>query len=192
MIIRATQKKMMSKPVTSTEEGRNACSSGVSSGQPSVEWHHSADENHVSSTSSSCTNDAGSRPSFALRQRARRGLAARDVDVAVLVVPRRDPVAPPELARDAPVLDVVDPVQVRREPLVRHELHAAALAGLPVGDPVADRREAEVLDRAAREQRMRRPAPASSSRRTTGRSASARRSPACGRSAARSSCAAFR
>ena len=53
MIIRTTQKKMMSKPVISTELGRNAFSSGVSSGQPSVEWHHSADENQVSSTSSS-------------------------------------------------------------------------------------------------------------------------------------------
>ncbi len=66
MIIRATQKKMMSKPVTSTDDGRNARSSGVSSGQPSVEWHHSADENHVSSTSSSCVSGPGSRPSFAV------------------------------------------------------------------------------------------------------------------------------
>ena len=64
MIIRATQKKMMSKPVTSTDDGRNVRSSQVSSGQPSVEWHHSADENQVSSTSSSWANDAGSRPSF--------------------------------------------------------------------------------------------------------------------------------
>src|SRR5678815_2657599 len=65
MIIRATQKKMMSKPVTSTDEGRNISSSRVLAGQPSVEWHHKADENHVSSTASSCTNDDGSRPSFA-------------------------------------------------------------------------------------------------------------------------------
>ena len=52
MIIRATQKKMMSKPVTSTLDGRNACSF-VSFGQPSVEKGTSADENQVSSTSSS-------------------------------------------------------------------------------------------------------------------------------------------
>ena len=65
MIIRATQKKMMSKPVTSTDDGRNLASSGVASGQPSVEWHQSAEENHVSSTSSSRRNAAGSRPSFA-------------------------------------------------------------------------------------------------------------------------------
>ncbi len=65
MIMRATQKKMMSKPVTSTDDGRNVRNSRVSSGQPSVEWHQSADENQVSSTSSSWANDAGSRPSFA-------------------------------------------------------------------------------------------------------------------------------
>src|SRR5450432_3595597 len=53
MIMRTTQKKMMSKPVISTELGRKVRSSGVSSGQPSVEWHHSAEENHVSRTSSS-------------------------------------------------------------------------------------------------------------------------------------------
>ena len=37
MIIRATQKKMMSNPVTSVEDGRNVPSSGVFSGQPRVE-----------------------------------------------------------------------------------------------------------------------------------------------------------
>jgi hypothetical protein len=65
MIIRATQKKMMSKPVTSTDDGRNVASSRVLSGQPSVEWHHSAELNHVSRTSSSRVNDDGARPSFA-------------------------------------------------------------------------------------------------------------------------------
>ncbi len=155
MIIRATQKKMMSKPVTSTDEGRKLRSSFVSSGQPSVEWHHSADENQVSSTSSSWTNDAGSRPSFAAACARAVGRGARDVDVAVLVVPRGDAVAPPQLARDAPVLDVVDPVQVRRQPLLRHELHAAALAGVPAGEAVADGGQAEVLDGAAGEMRMR-------------------------------------
>ena len=71
IIIRATQKKMMSKPVTSTDEGRKvrryalAASVSASPVQPSVEWHHSADENQVSSTSSSWMNVVGSRPSFA-------------------------------------------------------------------------------------------------------------------------------
>jgi hypothetical protein len=53
MTMRATQKKMMSKPVTSTDDGRNRSMSFVCSGQPSVEKGTSADENHVSSTSSS-------------------------------------------------------------------------------------------------------------------------------------------
>lgn len=44
---------MMSKPVTSTDDGRKCFISGVSFGQPSDENGTSADENHVSSTSSS-------------------------------------------------------------------------------------------------------------------------------------------
>ena len=177
MIIRATQKKMMSKPVTSTDDGRNVRSSRVSSGQPSVEWHQSADENHVSSTSSSCANDAGLAAELGHGLRARAASVARDVDAACFVVPRRDAVPPPQLPRDAPVLDVVDPVEVRRQPLVGHELHARAFARSPIPampSPTAARHE--VLDRACRENTDASPAPASSSRRTIGPSASARRS----------------
>ena len=71
MIMRATQKKMMSKPVTSTLDGRNvarwgfAASAFASPVQPSVEWHQSAEENQVSSTSSSRSRLTGSRPSLA-------------------------------------------------------------------------------------------------------------------------------
>src|SRR5687768_11796663 len=61
--MRATQKKMMSKPVTSTLLGtkalnrsHSAARSVVSPGQPRVENGHSAEENHVSSTSSSWRN----------------------------------------------------------------------------------------------------------------------------------------
>ena len=132
MIIRATQKKMMSKPVTSTDDGRNVRSSRVSAGQPSVEWHHSADENHVSSTSSSRRERRGLAAELRARLRARVGFVARDVDVAGLVVPRGNPVAPPQLARDAPVLDVVDPVQVRRQPFAGHEARRVRLAGLRI------------------------------------------------------------
>ena len=53
MIIRATQKKMMSKPVMSTDEGRKSSRSDVFSGQPSEVNGTSAEENHVSRTSSS-------------------------------------------------------------------------------------------------------------------------------------------
>ena len=49
-----------------------------------------------------------------------------DVDLAVLVVPRRNLVAPPQLAADAPVLDVVHPLVVGIHPVFRHELHLAA------------------------------------------------------------------
>src|SRR5690606_36160069 len=55
-IIRATQKKMMSYPVTRMSVGKKYLRSSVSSGQPMVEKGQSADENQVSSTSSSwCT-----------------------------------------------------------------------------------------------------------------------------------------
>ena len=55
--MRATQKKMMSKPVTNTDEGRYCFTKvlrvRLASAQPSVENGHSAEENQVSSTSSS-------------------------------------------------------------------------------------------------------------------------------------------
>ena len=55
MTMRATQKKMMSKPVTSTLVGRKSSKPrsriASASGQPSVLKGHSADENQVSSTS---------------------------------------------------------------------------------------------------------------------------------------------
>ncbi len=66
MTMRATQKKMMSKPVTSVALGRKIRSwlqsatispfsflTGPSAGQPRVENGHSAELNQVSSTSSS-------------------------------------------------------------------------------------------------------------------------------------------
>src|SRR5690625_6735134 len=53
MIMRATQKKIISKPVTKTLEGRYFCRSAVVSGQPMVVNGTSAEENQVSSTSSS-------------------------------------------------------------------------------------------------------------------------------------------
>jgi hypothetical protein len=53
MIIRATQRKMMSRAVERTLPGYQTSSSRVCSGQPSVANGQSADENHVSSTSGS-------------------------------------------------------------------------------------------------------------------------------------------
>src|SRR2546425_9378105 len=68
--MRATQKKMMALPVTSTEEGRNTSRSLVFSGQPSEEKGTRAEENHVSRTSGSRRRDfcfAICRASFSLR-----------------------------------------------------------------------------------------------------------------------------
>ncbi|MNE69630.1 hypothetical protein D3C80_1653650 [compost metagenome] len=53
MIMRATQKKMMSKPVTSTSVEWNFLRNSVCSGQPRVEKVHRPELNQVSSTSSS-------------------------------------------------------------------------------------------------------------------------------------------
>ncbi len=55
--------------------------------------------------------------------------AARHEDLAVLAIPGGDLVAPPELARDAPVLDVLHPLVPRVDPLVRHEAHLASVDG---------------------------------------------------------------
>ena len=49
------------------------------------------------------------------------GLLHGDEDLAVRSVPGRDLMAPPELARDAPGLDVAHPLEVGRGPLLRHE-----------------------------------------------------------------------
>jgi hypothetical protein len=125
MIIRATQKKMMSKPVTSTELGSVAIEAELAIilsafGQPMVLNGHSAEENQVSSTSGPAA--AAHRrywPARALRLRCGRHRCCR------LVEPRRNAVAPPELAADAPVLDVLHPVAVGVDPVRRHELHLA-------------------------------------------------------------------
>src|SRR5438093_7378655 len=56
MIIRLTQRLMISLAVQLMFVGKKARRSSVSSGQPSVAKGHSADENHVSSTSGSCVS----------------------------------------------------------------------------------------------------------------------------------------
>ena len=62
------------------------------------------------------------------RLRSRLLLAHGDEDVALLVVPGRDLVAPPELARDAPGLDVLEPLEVGLLPVLGHELGLALRA----------------------------------------------------------------
>ena len=61
MIIRATQRKMMSRAVTIVSVGKKALNSGASvSGQPSVANGQSAELNQVSSTSASCSQPSPS------------------------------------------------------------------------------------------------------------------------------------
>ena len=55
--------------------------------------------------------------------------APSDVDAAVRAVPRRYAVAPPDLAADAPVLDVVHPLEVDLGPVLGHEAHRPRLDG---------------------------------------------------------------
>ena len=55
IIILATQKKIISAAVERKSVGKYFFRSGVSSGQPIVENGHSQLENHVSSTSGSCS-----------------------------------------------------------------------------------------------------------------------------------------
>ena len=57
---------------------------------------------------------------------ANRGLVQGDIDVAVVVIPRRNAVAPPNLPRDAPVLQIFQPLKISFAPLPRHKLHRAA------------------------------------------------------------------
>src|SRR5471030_189946 len=57
------------------------------------------------------------------------GFVATDVDFARLVVPGRNPVAPPQLTTDAPILDVAHPREVHVFVLLWHELDAAVFNG---------------------------------------------------------------
>ena len=153
--MRATQKKMMSKPVTSVDDGRNVfefdrlarpAERGVApqrGREPRVEHILVARERR--------------RRTAELRLRLQRAPppSARHVDVAVLVVPRGNLVAPPQLARNAPVLDVVDPVVIGGEPLAGHEAHLLRRAAVRRHESRVDRFEAELLDRLARKERMR-------------------------------------
>src|SRR6185312_10254674 len=60
---------------------------------------------------------------------ANLGLAPAHIDALVAVIPRRYPVAPPELAADAPVLDVAHPLVIGLGPVLRNETGASALDG---------------------------------------------------------------
>ena len=91
------------------------------------------EENQVSSTSSSCVS-AVAAECFG-RALASASLSATN-NLSLVPVPGRNPVAPPELARNAPGLDVAHPIEVRRLPMRRDERGLAShrsIAGSPSG-----------------------------------------------------------
>ena len=68
-------------------------------------------------------------PVLRARLRTRFLLRLRDVDVGFVVVPGRDLMTPPELARDAPRLDVLEPLEIGLLPGLRHEPRFARTHG---------------------------------------------------------------
>ena len=64
---------------------------------------------------------------FARRLGLRIGFVVRHIDLAVFVIPSGYLVAPPELAADAPIGDVVHPLVVGVDPVLRHKFHFARL-----------------------------------------------------------------
>ncbi len=118
-----------------------------SSGQPSVDIGHRPDENQVSSTSPSRVSRSavasgslasasacgvGVNPALhRVGQRVGEGLLFRlgDIDRAPGRVPGGNLVAPPQLARDAPGLDVFQPVEIGLFPVFRHENRVALSHG---------------------------------------------------------------
>ena len=185
IIMRATQKKMMSKPVTSVV-GRVVAlhlrrlvgpaerrERPQRRGEPGVEHVLVALEE-----ARAAVRAFGDLVGLFLGQHVvddvvgerlgqRLVLALGDEHLVVRPVPGRDLVSPPDLARDAPRLDVLHPVEIRLLPVLRHEAGAAGRA--PPRSPA-------------------RPAPWR--RRTIGRSGTARSRRRRGRRAAPCGCAA--
>ena len=81
-----------------------------------------------SRSSASCLRDRAVRGVVGERVGDRLVLGLGDEHLAVRPVPRRDLMAPPELARDAPRLDVLHPVEIGLLPVLRHELGLARRA----------------------------------------------------------------
>ena len=93
--------------------------SSVSSGQPSVENGHRPELNQVSSTSLSCVSFAPPHLGHFVRRTCGARMAFDNFDAriergnhffAVGAMPDGNAMAPPELARDAPVANIFEPV----------------------------------------------------------------------------------
>ena len=90
---------------------------GHSGVQSSVENGHSADDTRYRARPGRASARRRSRP-------CRPGAASSSLwatKTSPFAVPGRNLVAPPQLARDAPVLDVVQPLVVGVDPVFRHE-----------------------------------------------------------------------
>ena len=57
-------------------------------------------------------------------------LVTRDENIAGVIVPGRDAVPPPELPADAPILDIVHPVEIGLGPVSRDEADFSGFDGL--------------------------------------------------------------
>ncbi len=121
MIIRATQKKMISDPVTRTLVGWNVSRSSRLL-RPS-ERRKRPEPRREPRVEDVFVLRRGRR---IRRRRIARGSVLRHGHVTVGAVPHRNPVPPPELPRDAPVPDVVHPAQVDVAPARRVELDLAS------------------------------------------------------------------
>ena len=115
----------MSRAVESTSSGRRPAAA------------RSARASRASRTATArrrTTCRARPRPGAAPRRthRSARG-RCRDVRLAGVAVVDRQPVAPPQLARDAPGADVLHPVQVHAAVVLGHDPHAAVAHGVDRG-----------------------------------------------------------
>src|SRR3546814_1559723 len=59
-----------------------------------------------------------------------RSFGFGDEDIAVVIEPSRNPVPPPELARNAPRLDILHPVEESLFPRLGHDIDSAVAHGL--------------------------------------------------------------
>ncbi len=113
----------MSKPVISSEVGIEQLAD-LRFRRASRAWRTATapELNQVSSTSGSCSSCAEPQ----LRAVGRR-FARHDDLAAIAAMPRRNAMPPPQLARDAPVADVVHPFVIGLRPVFGDELDARRL-----------------------------------------------------------------
>ena len=125
MIIRATQKKMMSKPVTRTSWDEKSPVPRFLPASPG--WRKSTARRRTRCRARPRPGAVAALGQCVLG--AHRGFICADIEVALVVVPGRYAVPPPQLAADAPVLYVAHPGKVGVLPLLGHELDVAVFHG---------------------------------------------------------------